>query len=58
MIFANDNGGEWLLSKDVGERNDLAVAHPALVADLRRRIQEWEKDVDAEAKQLQVQQSR
>ena len=38
------------LSKDIGERNDLAMTRPDLVADLRRRILEWEKDVDAEAK--------
>ena len=38
------------LSTDIGERNDLAMTRPDLVADLRRRIVEWEKDVDAEAK--------
>jgi len=38
------------LSKDIGERNDLAMTRPDLVADLRRRILEWEKDVDAEGK--------
>ena len=34
------------LSKDIGERNDLAVSRPALVAELRRLIADWEKDVD------------
>jgi arylsulfatase A-like enzyme len=38
------------LSRDIGERNDLAMTRPDLVADMRRRILEWEKDVDAESK--------
>ena len=38
------------LSKDIGERHDLAYAHPAIAKDLRGRIREWERDVDAEAK--------
>jgi len=40
------------LSKDIGEKNDLAARRPDLVAQLRRRIQEWEKDVDSEAAAL------
>jgi arylsulfatase A-like enzyme len=38
------------LSKDIGERHDLAYAHPAIAKDLRSRIREWEREVDAEAK--------
>jgi arylsulfatase A-like enzyme len=37
------------LKRDIGERRDLAVAHPDVVTTLRRLIREWEKDVDAEA---------
>ncbi len=36
----------------MGERNDLAMTRTDLVADLRQRILDWEKDVDAEAKGL------
>jgi arylsulfatase A-like enzyme len=38
------------LPRDIGERNDLAMTRPDLVVDLRRRILEWEQDVDTEAK--------
>lgn len=49
------DGGQLLLfdlQKDIGERNDLALKHPDRVAELRRRIQEWEKGVDSEAAAL------
>jgi arylsulfatase A-like enzyme len=47
-----DSGSLMLfdLDKDLGERNDLAMTRPDLVADLRQRIVEWERDVNAEAK--------
>jgi arylsulfatase A-like enzyme len=47
------DGGQFLLfdlSKDIGERNDLAMARPDVVAQLRQRILGWEKDVDSEGK--------
>jgi arylsulfatase A-like enzyme len=47
------DGGQFLLfdlSKDIGERNDLAMKRPDLVAHLRQQIANWEKDVDSEAK--------
>lgn len=49
------DGGQLLLfdlQKDMGEKNDLALKRPDLVAELRRRILEWEKDVDSEAAAL------
>ena len=47
-----DNGRFMLfdLSKDAGERNELAASNTALVRRLRQAILEWEKDVDSEAK--------
>jgi arylsulfatase A-like enzyme len=47
------DGGMLLLfdlSKDIGERKDLAMSRSDLVAQLRDQILRWEKDVDAEAK--------
>jgi arylsulfatase A-like enzyme len=38
------------LSKDIGERNDLAAQRSDIARRLRPLITEWEKDVDAEAK--------
>ena len=38
------------LSKDVGERNDLAAAHTDVTRRLHLQFQEWEKEVDSEAK--------
>lgn len=38
------------VSKDLGERDDLAASNPAIVRKLRQQILAWEKDVDAEAK--------
>ena len=38
------------LSKDLGERNDLAASNTAVVRRLVQQLQAWEKDVDAEAK--------
>jgi hypothetical protein len=34
------------LNTDLAERNDLAAQHPELVLKLKRRIAEWERDVD------------
>ena len=49
------DGGQLLLfdlPRDIGEKNDLALKRPDLVAGLRRRILDWEKDVDSEAAAL------
>lgn len=37
------------LTRDVGERNDVAYAHPDIVRRLRPLLAAWEKDVDGEA---------
>ncbi|MBM3819768.1 MAG: twin-arginine translocation pathway signal protein [Acidimicrobiia bacterium] len=41
------------LSKDIGERNDLAAQRSDIARRLRPLITEWEKDVDGEAKGTQ-----
>lgn len=44
------DGNQFLLfdlKTDLAERNDLAARHPELVGKLKRRIGEWERDVDA-----------
>lgn len=38
------------LRDDIGERHDLAKAHPAIARRLRLLLDAWEKDVDSEAK--------
>ena len=38
------------LSKDIGEREDVAATHPAIARRLHQQLVEWEKDVDSEAK--------
>jgi len=38
------------LPADPGERNDLAAQRPALVRSLWRLLQDWEKDVNEEAR--------
>ena len=38
------------LSKDIGERNDLASQRQDIARKLRPLIAAWEKEVDAEAK--------
>ncbi len=56
-------GGDWKLliegtarvmlfdvSKDLGERNDVAASNTAVVRRLYQQLLAWEKDVDAEAK--------
>ena len=40
------------LSKDQGERNDLAASNTAVVRRLHQQLLAWEKDVDAEGKAL------
>jgi arylsulfatase A-like enzyme len=47
-----DGGAVFLfdLSKDIGERTDLALTRPDLVKELRQKHVAWEKDVDAEFK--------
>ena len=49
------DGGVFLLfdlAKDPGEHHDLAAIHPEVVADLGQRYLAWEKQVDADARQL------
>jgi hypothetical protein len=46
------DGSKQLLfdvSRDLGEREDLAAQHPERVRALKGMIDAWEKDVDAEA---------
>jgi arylsulfatase A-like enzyme len=38
------------VSKDLGERNDVAASNTAVVRRMVQQLQAWEKDVDAEAK--------
>jgi len=47
-----DGGAMFLfdLSKDIGERTDLASTRPDLVRELREKHINWEKDVDSELK--------
>ena len=40
------------VSKDLGERNDVAASNTAVVRRLHQLLLAWEKDVDAEAKTL------
>ena len=40
------------VSKDIGERDDVAVTNTAVVRRLHQKLLAWEKDVDAEAKTL------
>jgi arylsulfatase A-like enzyme len=43
------DGSQFLLfdlKTDLAERNDLAAQHPELVLKLKRRMAEWERDVD------------
>jgi hypothetical protein len=46
------DGSQQLLfdvTRDPGERNDLAAERPDLVRKLKAQIDAWEKDVDDEA---------
>jgi arylsulfatase A-like enzyme len=46
------DGGQQLLfdvTRDLGERNDLAAQHPGLVTKLKAQLDAWEQDVDNEA---------
>jgi arylsulfatase A-like enzyme len=49
------DGGQQLLfdlSRDPGERNDLAAQHPDVVRKLKAELDEWERDVGGEAAAL------
>ena len=39
---------------DPGERHDLAAERPDLIRSLKAKIEAWEKDVDGEAKNLEL----
>jgi len=49
-----DGGAQLLfdMSRDPGERNDVAFEHPDIVTKLKSQIEAWEKDVDTEAAAL------
>ena len=51
--YVEDRGQYFLfdLSKDPGERHDLAQTQTVLMRELRALVAKWEADVDAEAKQ-------
>jgi hypothetical protein len=38
------------VSKDLGERDDVAASNTTVVRRMYQLLQAWEKDVDAEAK--------
>lgn len=40
------------VTRDPGERHDVAHEHPELFAKLKSQIEAWEKDVDSEAAAL------
>jgi hypothetical protein len=42
------------ITRDPGERNDLAAKHPDVVSRLKTQIEAWEKDVDTEAAALKT----
>ena len=52
--FVEDAGLRFLfdVGSDSGERHDLAARDPARVRAMRALVDAWEKDVDAEAKEL------
>jgi arylsulfatase A-like enzyme len=50
LLLDGDDLLLYNLRTDIGERHDLAVQRPDLVATLRSLIGEWEKDVEAEAR--------
>jgi arylsulfatase A-like enzyme len=55
-----DGGAQMLfdVTRDPGERHDVAHEHPELFARLKSQIEAWEKDVDAEAAALKTATSR
>jgi hypothetical protein len=40
------------VSKDLGERDDLAASNTAVVRRMHQQLLAWEKDVDSEAKAM------
>ena len=55
--YVDDGGSMDLLfdlSKDIGERRNLNRLHPEIVADLKRRLAEWETEVAREPKTFVV----
>jgi hypothetical protein len=50
LLLDGDDLLLYNLRTDIGERNDLAMQRSDLVAKLRPLINQWEEDVDAEAK--------
>lgn len=58
--YVDDRGQYFLfdLSKDPGERHDLAHSHRSLVNELRALVAKWEEDIDTEARQRPTQTSQ
>ncbi len=42
------------LEQDIGERHNLHFEHPEITASLKKRLAEWEAEMDAEEKQILV----
>jgi arylsulfatase A len=55
--FIDDGGTMELLfdlEADIGERHNLHFTHPEIVADLKKRLQDWEAEMDREPKTFMV----
>jgi arylsulfatase A-like enzyme len=50
LLIDGDDLLLYNLRSDIGERNDVAMQRPDLVAKLSALVADWEKDVNAEAK--------
>ena len=49
MVERYEDGRAHLynLSEDIGERNDVADAHPDRVTSMRSKLHDWYREVDA-----------
>jgi len=60
-LYASLRSGDWKLlayrsgilklynlAEDIGEKNDLAAAHPEKVAELKTKLFDWEKEMGLE----------
>ncbi len=54
--YIQDGNVEMLfdLAHDIGERRDLAFAHPEIFADLKRRLADWELEISRERAEFLV----
>ena len=56
ILFFEDQRVElYDLAKDIGEKQDLAVAQPAKAAALRKRLEEWLRETGAQIPQVTAQ---